>query len=214
MGALLLVRHAPTDASQERRNLGQGSDPPLAAAGVRIARRLGTVLAAEVADLAAGPTRLVTSPARRCLQTAEAIATGLSDPPPTEVARGLIEIDYGRWDGLIPEECAARDPGLRNAWEADPFATRTPGGESGADVAARAFPILFEIQGWLASGPTRCAIVVAHNHVNRLWLSALIGWPMADYRRRLSQDPAGYSLIEFNGVPPLVRRINAKPMEP
>ncbi len=210
---LLLVRHAPTAASQEGRNLGQGSDPPITAAGARLARQLGIALAAEMADLASGPMRLVTSPARRCVETAEAIAVSIHEPPPPEVASDLIEIDYGAWEGLTPDECALRDPELRRAWEADPFATRNPGGESGADVAGRAFPILSEVQEWLALGPTRRAIVVSHNHVNRLWLSALLGWPMADYRRRLSQDPAGYSLIGFDGGVPLVRRLNASPGE-
>ncbi|HLE88962.1 MAG TPA: histidine phosphatase family protein [Candidatus Limnocylindria bacterium] len=47
--------------------------------------------------------------------------------------------------------------------------------KSGADVAARVIPVLAVIQARLADG----AIVVAHNHVNRLWLTALIGWQMA-----------------------------------
>ena len=212
MGSLLLVRHAPTDASHDGRNLGQRSDPPLSPAGLRLAARLGALLAAEVAALPAGALRLMTSPALRCRQTAEAIATSLPDRPPAEVAAGLVEIDYGRWDGLTPDECAALDPGLRSAWEADPFATRTPDGESGADVAARAFPVLIEIRGWLTDDPSRCAIVVAHNHVNRLWLTALSDWPMTDYRRRLTQDAAGYSLVQLDGGVPLLRRLNAGPM--
>lgn len=213
MGNLLLVRHAPTDASQEGRNLGQGSDPPLSAPGLRLAARLGAVLAAEVAALPTDALRLVTSPARRCRETAEAIAASLPAALQAEVVAGLAEIDYGQWEGLTSGECAARDPGLRAAWEADPFATRIPGGESGAAVAARAFPILIQIHGWLAEDPTRCAIVVAHNHVNRLWLTSLLGWPMADYRRRLSQDPAGYSLVGLDGGAPLVRRLNARPID-
>lgn len=212
MGALLLVRHAPTDASQEGRNLGVSSDPPLSHPGARTAARLATVLAAEVAALPIGALRLVTSSALRCRQTAEAIGAELPRPAQAEVAPGLVEIDYGQWDGLTAEQCAARDPELRAAWEVDPYATRAPGGESGADVAARAFPILVEIQGWLEGDPSRAAIVVAHNHVNRLWLTSLLGWPMADYRRRSTQDPAGYSLIDLNGGVPQVRRLNATPM--
>ncbi|MGZ8562782.1 MAG: histidine phosphatase family protein, partial [Candidatus Limnocylindria bacterium] len=64
---------------------------------------------------------------------------------------------------------------------------------------------------WLTDDPARCAVVVAHNHVNRLWLTAVAGWPMVDYRRRLSQDPAGYSIIQFDGGIPLLRRLNAIP---
>lgn len=212
MGSLILVRHAPTQASREGRNLGQASDPPISAPGTRLAARLGTVLALEVAAVQPGALRLVTSPARRCRQTARAIRAALAHPPRAEVAAGLLEIDYGRWEGLTSAEAAARDPDLRAAWEADPFATRTPGGESGADVAARAFPVLSEIRAWLDGEPSRCAIVVAHNHVNRLWLTSVLGWPMSDYRRWLAQDPAGYSLVEFDAGAVLLRRLNAVPM--
>ena len=122
---------------------------------------------------------------------------------------GLIEIDYGAWDGLTPDECLARDPELRRAWLADPYATRCPGGESGADVAARAFPILDRITAWLAADRARCAVVVAHNHVNRVTLARIMGWPMADYRRRVTQDPAGYSIVTYGDETPVVRRVNA-----
>ena len=211
MGALLLVRHAPTDASREGRNLGVSTDPPLSGDGARLAARLATVIAAEVAALPIGPMRLVTSPALRCRQTAGAIGSELPQPAQDEVAPGLIEIDYGEWDGLTADQCMARDPVLRAAWEADPYATRAPAGESGADVAARAFPVLAEVQGWLEQDLARTAVVVAHNHVNRLWLTSLLGWPMADYRRRSTQDPAGYSLVELAGGIPLLRRLNATP---
>lgn len=213
MGRLFLVRHAPTYASQEGRNLGQASDPPLSAAGLRLAQQLGSLLAAEIDAEPITELRLISSPAERCRQTADAIAASLRDAPPIEVDAGLVEIDYGSWEGLTAAETAAADPELRAAWEADPFATSTPGGESGADVAARAFPVLAVIQAWLTDSASRCAIVVAHNHVNRLWLTSLIGWPMADYRRRLSQDPAGYSLIGFDADSPLIRRLNAGPMQ-
>ncbi len=213
MGHLFLVRHAPTAASQEGRNLGQASDPPLSVAGRRRAGRLAEVIAAEVGGLSPSALRVVTSPALRCRQTADAISAVLPGVPKVEPEAGLLEIDYGAWEGLTADECSARDPRLRAAWDADPFATRIPGGESGADVAARAFPILEGIRIWIAGDATRCAVVVAHNHVNRLWLTHLFGWPMADYRRRLAQDPAGYSLIGFDGGVPLVRRLNASPSE-
>jgi probable phosphoglycerate mutase len=122
-----------------------------------------------------------------------------------------MEIDYGAWDGLTAEECRERDPELRAAWEADPFVTRCPDGESGSDVAARAFAAFDPIEAWLAADRARCAIVVAHNHVNRLRLCALFGWPMREYRERLEQDPAGYSLVTFGGEVPVIRRVNAAP---
>jgi broad specificity phosphatase PhoE len=216
VGSLFLARHSVTAASASGRNLGQSSDPPLVPAGAALAVRLGEAIAFELAELPHDDLRLISSPARRCRQTIAAVAEALGVAAQrVEVERGLIEIDYGAWEGLTPDECRARDPELRRAWEADPFSTRCPDGESGADVAARAFPVLDEVEAWLMGDRDRCAIVVAHNHVNRLRLCAHLGWPLAEYRRRIGQDAAAYSLLTFadgeaaDGGSPVVRRLNA-----
>lgn len=212
MGTLILVRHSITDASASGRNLGRRTDPPLAEAGVQLAGALAEALVAELAELPHDELRLLSSPALRCRQTAEPIATAVGiGPEAVEVEPALLEIDYGAWDGLTAEECRARDPELRAAWEADPYATRCPGGESGADVERRSATVLRPVESWLAADRARCAIVVAHNHVNRVRLCSLFGWPMREYRDRLSQDPAGYSLIGFGRATPVVRRMNASP---
>jgi broad specificity phosphatase PhoE len=210
MGSLFLVRHATTTASASGRNLGQRGDPPLADAGLELAERLGATLSAELGELPHREVRLLSSPALRCRQTADAIGAALGiGGTDVEVAAGLIEIDYGAWDGLTAAECEARDPELRAAWQADPFATACPEGESGADVVARAFPILDAVEAWLAHDRARCAIVVSHNHVIRLRLCAILGWPMRAYRDRLSADPGSYSVVTFGRSTPVVRRVNA-----
>ena len=212
MGSLILVRHSTTADSVAGRNLGRNEDPPLAPDGVARAVRLADTLTSELAELPHDELRMLSSPARRCRQTAMPIAAALGmQGRDVELDERLMEIDYGAWDGLTAEECRARDPELRAAWEADPYATRCPGGESGADVALRAFAILEPLEAWLAEDRARCAIVVAHNHVNRLRLCALLGWPMREYRDRLVQDPAGYSLIGLGGDTPVIRRVNAAP---
>lgn len=156
--------------------------------------------------------RLVSSPARRCRQTAEAIAPHLGlAAEAIELLPGLVEIDYGAWDGLTADECRLRDPELRAAWEADPFGTRCPDGESGEDVARRAFAALDPVEAWLADDRSRAAVAVAHNHVLRLRLCDLFGWPMREYRQRLVTDPGGYSLVGFGGDAPVIRRVNAAP---
>jgi probable phosphoglycerate mutase len=212
MGSLILVRHSITAASAAGRNLGRRMDPPLADAGVELAERLGTALSAELTELPHDELRLVTSPALRCHQTAAAIGAAVEVPEADhQVEPGLLEIDYGAWDGLTAAECRARDPEVRAAWEADPYLTRCPDGESGEDVARRSGAVLGPIEAWLADDRARCAIVVAHNHVNRVRLCALFGWPMQQYRDRVIQDPAGYSLIGFGGSTPVIRRVNAAP---
>jgi probable phosphoglycerate mutase len=212
MGTLALARHATTLAAATGRNLGRRSDAELTPEGEGLAVRLGIALREELTELPHDEVRMVSSPARRCRQTAAAVADALGVPAEgLEIADGLWEIDYGAWDGLTPEECQERDPELRARWEEDPFTVRCPGGESGSDVAARAFAALEPVEAWLAEDRGRCAIVVAHNHVNRLRLCALFGWPMRDYRRRVSQDPGAYSLIGFGGSVPVIRRVNAAP---
>lgn len=211
MGTLILARHSSTDASAAGRNLGQRTDPPLSADGRALAQRLGSTLRAELDELPHDEVRLLSSPALRCLQTCAAVSAALGQPGDPEVHVGLLELDYGDWDGLTADECRARDPEARAAWEADPFATRCPGGESGADVLARATTGLAPVEAWLAADRARCAIVIAHNHVNRVRLCALFGWPMREYRDRLSQDPAGYSIVGIGHALPIVRRVNAAP---
>jgi phosphoserine phosphatase len=211
MGTLILARHSTTEASAAGRNLGQRTDPPLTEAGSDLAARLGAALRAELAELPHDGVRLFSSPALRSRQTAAAVADGVGVTDAVEVHDALLEIDYGAWDGLTADECRARDPELRSAWEADPFLTRCPEGESGQDVLRRASAVLDPLEAWLAADRARCAIVVAHNHVNRVRLCSLFGWPMREYRDRLSQDPAGYSMVGLGNGTPVVRRVNAAP---
>jgi broad specificity phosphatase PhoE len=212
MGTLFLVRHATTAASQSGVNLGQRTDAPLVEAGRALAARTGAAIRAELDALGAGELRMLTSPARRCRETARllarALARGELEP---EAHDGLWEIDYGAWEGLTAEECRQRDPELRARWEADPHATRTPGGESGSDVASRAFAALAPLEDWLAGDRAAAALVVTHNHVVRLRIAAQLGIRMADYRRRVEASPGGYSMITFAPARATVRRLNVLP---
>jgi len=214
MGHLLLVRHSTTEASASGRNLGQGSDPSLTHEGEQLAALLGTRLEQELAELPIADLRLVTSPAKRCRETLAQLVVAIGADGAdrdVEVDPRLLEIDYGAWEGLTADECWARDPELRSAWERDPFVTRTPDGESGRDVAARAFPAFDALEEWLAENLARGVLVVGHNHVNRLRLTAMLGWPMSSYRSRVSQDPAGYSIIGVRAGERIVRRLNVRP---
>ena len=213
MGSIVLVRHATTTASQAGTNLGQRRDPGLTADGLLLAERLGRAITLELAELDQTELRLISSPARRCLETADGILLALPSGarPEVQVEAGLREIDYGTWEGLSEEECRRRDPELRAAWEADPFATAAPGGESGGDVAARAFPVLQTIEDWLAADRSSAAVVVSHNHVLRLRLAALIGFAMADYRRRLVVEPGSYSIVTIASARRTIRRVGVLP---
>jgi broad specificity phosphatase PhoE len=214
MGSLFLVRHATTEASQAGVNLGKRTDAPLTPDGRRLAEQTGRSIAAELDGLPRGEISVVSSPAQRCRQTAEAIGGVLGvDTASIRVDDRLWEIDYGEWEGLSEAECRRRDPDLRRSWETNPYATATPGGESGAEVARRAFAAMAPIEDSLASDRGRVAVVVTHNHVVRLRLTALLGMPMSEYRRRIRADPGAYSLVTFSADGASIRRVNAQPAE-
>ena len=90
------------------------------------------------------------SPARRCRETIAPVAEMLGiATAAVAIEPGLLEIDYGAWDGLTPTSASPAILRCDAAWLADPFVTRCPGGECGADVAARAFPVIDALTAWL-----------------------------------------------------------------
>ena len=127
--SIWLIRHAPT-AWTGRRWCGR-ADPPLSAAGRRAAADLARDLGAELP----GDTVVFTSPARSARATAEAVAS----PASLElvVADELLEVDVGRVEGLDWGELSTREPATADAIvRGGPI--DWPGGESVADVEARA----------------------------------------------------------------------------
>ena len=163
---IFLLRHGAIDNPLPRRFLGR-TDLPLNADGVRQARDLGRWLGAI------SFRRVCASPLSRAVETAALV----SGRPAAAIERidALVEIDLGAWEGLSLADVQARFPG---AWEQrgqDLAAYRTPGGESFAQVSARACPALADLARD-TSGPL---LVVAHMGVNRAVLSRLLGRPLA-----------------------------------
>ncbi|MFC0313877.1 histidine phosphatase family protein [Gordonia phosphorivorans] len=125
---ITLLRHGQTPLSVDRRYSGHG-DPELIELGraqaAAAARRLGSRGEIDV---------IVSSPLARARATAQAVAdvVGL----PVHVHDGLIETDFGAWEGLTFREAAERDPQLHRQWLGD-LEVAPPGGESFAQVGAR-----------------------------------------------------------------------------
>lgn len=90
----------------------------------------------EVARLAGAlpaVTRIVTSPLSRCRRLAEALAAARGQP--VAVEEELIEMDFGRWEAT-PWDAIPRAE--LDAWAADFSGANPHGGETVADLAARA----------------------------------------------------------------------------
>ncbi len=180
----LLLRHGQTELSVERRYSGRGN-PPLTALGREQAARAAKMLAAK-GDIAA----VISSPLGRAQETAEAAASALGVP--MQVCDGLIETDFGDWEGLTFAEAVERDPQLHSAWLGDP-SLPAPGGESFDQVRERVEAARRDL---VALYPGANLVVVSHVTPIKTLLQLALGvGPSLLYRLHL--DLASLSIAEF-----------------
>ncbi len=171
---LLLLRHGQTELSVQRRYSGHG-DPELTALGHAQAAGAAARLA-HVLDIAA----VLSSPLRRARQTASAVAdaTGAALLP----VDGLIETDFGAWEGLTFGEARERDPDLHAAWLGSEDVP-PPGGESFADVARRVEEVRLAVAEQYAGATV---VLVSHvTPIKMLLRAALLAGPSVLYRLHL-----------------------------
>lgn len=193
---LILLRHGQTPLSVERRYSGRGN-PDLTDEGRRQARAAAARVVREE-----GIAAIVTSPLRRARSTAEEVAvlTGIDvvEHP------GLIENDFGDWEGLTFTEASQRDPDLHRAWLSD-ITVPAPGGESFAQVAERISRTKAEL---LQRYPGQTVVLVSHvTPIKTLLQDALGVGPELLFRLHL--DLASVSIAEyFDDGGSVVRLVN------
>ncbi|WP_405524844.1 bifunctional RNase H/acid phosphatase [Streptomyces canus] len=134
MGApatFVLLRHGETPLTPQKRFSGSGgTDPALSEIGREQAERAAEALAGRGTI-----QHILASPLTRTRQTAAAVAERLGIE--VTVEDGLIETDFGAWEGLTFGEVRERYPDDLNTWLSDPEAEPTGGGESFAATATR-----------------------------------------------------------------------------
>ncbi len=197
---IVLVRHGETPWNAEGRYQGR-RDIPLSPIGEAQARALGRRLADAAID------RAVASPLIRARHTAE-LALGPDRSGSLELDPGFAEIGHGDWEGLLASEIHQRDPARLAAWRSDPVSVQMPGpgGESLAEVMARAWPAFERACAGLTASQT--LLVVAHDAVNRLLLCRVLGLSLARLWS-FRQAPTTLNLLEGPSVDALeVVRLN------
>ncbi len=182
---LLLLRHGQTELSVGRRYSGHG-DPELTALGHAQAAGAAVRLGRIASEIAA----IVSSPLRRARQTAATVAEATNAP--LEVHEGLIETDFGAWEGLTFGEARQRDPELHALWLGSQDVA-PPGGESFAEVAQR---LEAERDAILAAYPGQTVVLVSHvTPIKMLLRDALGAGPEILYRVHL--DLASLSEVAY-----------------
>ncbi|MEJ2559691.1 MAG: histidine phosphatase family protein [Anaerolineae bacterium] len=164
MTTILLIRHGQTAWNRAGRFRGQ-VDLPLDDWGLKQAEAVGRRVPSGWR-----PAAIYASSLQRTLQTAAAVARtcGLR----TTIHDGLLDIDYGVFAGLTPEEAASQYPELACAWRQAPDTVHFPDGESLSEVRVRAEAAMEEMA---AHHPDQTVVAVTHVVVCRLLLCSLLG---------------------------------------
>lgn len=184
MTRIVLVRHGQTAWNREVRFRGR-ADIELDEFGLKQAEATGRYLAARWPVVAVYASRM-----RRAMQTAEAIARAhrLTARP----LAGLLDIGFGEWQGLSPDEVSQRDPDLLHAWQQAPHTVQFPGGERLDVVQSRVVTALGEV---IARHAGQTVALVSHTVVNRVLLCAVLGLGNEHFWR-LQQDTCAVNVFD------------------
>jgi broad specificity phosphatase PhoE len=158
-----MVRHGETDWNVALRYQGHGP-VPLNAHGREQARRTGARLRPR--KIAA----LYASDIARAWETAQIIGDCIGLAP--QALPDLREVDVGQWQGLTPAELDERFPQHMREYRRDPANTVRMGGESYAQLQARAMVALHTIQE--RHYEDGMVVAVAHGGTIRAILCALL----------------------------------------
>jgi probable phosphomutase (TIGR03848 family) len=197
MGTVLLLRHGRTASNTAGGLAGRspvGLDEVGTAQAVQVGVRLRQVPLAAV----------VTSPLPRCRQT---VSTALPEAQ-VSVDDRLIECGYGDWQGRSLKELA-EDP-LWPVVQHHPSAARFPGtgGESLAEMAARAVAAVREWDAAVTAEHGEHAVWLAcsHGDVIKAIVADALGLHL-DLFQRLVIDPASVSVVRYTPTRPFLLRM-------
>jgi broad specificity phosphatase PhoE len=144
-------------------------------------------------------TEVYVSPMKRAIATAQPLcdALGLS----MQIREGLREISYGLWEDQELETVRQTYDKDYLSWQTDPAWNPPTGGETAIQIAARALPIITEIESKYKSGNV---LVVSHKATIRIILCSLLGIDVGRYRDRINAPAASVSIIKFVAYGPML----------
>jgi probable phosphoglycerate mutase len=153
---IFLVRHGETAWSLSGRHTGR-TDLPLTGQGEQDARVLGE----KLRDVAF--SRVLASPRQRAQRTCELAGLGRT----VEIEPDLAEWDYGDYEGRSSAEILQASP------EWNIFNDGCPGGETSAQVSARADRLIGRLRGLDGN-----IALFTHGHFGRVLGVRWVGWPV------------------------------------
>ncbi len=176
MKRLVLLRHGETEWSARGRHTSR-TDVPLTDRGRTLAGTLGR----RLEDLGLAPTRCLSSPRVRAVETAK--LAGLSEILSTDDR--LRELDYGEYEGRTTVDIRSERP----TWNL--FRDACPGGETLAEAGARADDLLASLSPEEGTGDVA---LVGHGHFSRILAARYLDLD-AEWARCLGLGTASISVL-------------------
>ena len=183
MTRIILVRHGQTEWNKVERIRGQ-VDIALNKTGLAQAEATSARLAEKWT-----PVAVYSSPLTRAMQTAEGIARRFGYA--VQVAPGFIDINFGQWQGLSPQQVHERWPEMARAWLTMPHTVTFPEGENLQQVQERSMSALHNL---IELHPKQDVVVVAHTVVNRVVLCAVLGLDNS-HHWNIGQEPCALNVF-------------------
>lgn len=187
MTEIKLVRHGETEWNVSEVFRGR-TDIELSETGMKQAELLAEFLSNVKIDA------IYSSPLKRAVKTAETIASYHNLD--IEINHGLIDFDYGQWQGLSLKKVKIKYPELYAEWTSHPDQVIIPGGESLQDVRQRVTGLIDEIIAKYSG----TVILVSHRVVNKVLICTLLGLDNSHFWN-IKQDTCGITtFIHENGL--------------
>ncbi len=145
---------------------------------------------------------IYSSPLKRAIQTAEPIARQLKLT--VQPLEGLIDIDFGGFQGLSAEEARKKDSKLLTMWVEQPYLAQFPNGENLEIVRQR---VLAAVDELAAKHKEQTVILVSHTVVCRVVMCAMLGLDNSHFWQ-VRQDVNAINIFEMRDGAPLVTLVN------
>ena len=183
MTEIILVRHGETEWNVGEIFRGR-IDIELNETGIKQAELLAKYLSKIKIDA------IYASPLKRALRTAEIIAG--YHKLDADIVPGLIDFNYGQWQGLSHQEVKDKYKELYTAWINRPDQVKMPAGENLDDVSKRAMDVVTDI----ITRYKRTVVLVSHRVVNKVLICALLGLDGSHFWN-IKQDTGGITTFTY-----------------
>ena len=184
MTSVYLVRHGETAWNKEEIFRGR-TDISLNEIGFREAELVGDYLKGKDIHV------IYSSPLSRAMETARSIAQVFNLK--VQPLEGIIDMSFGKWEGVSLKEVQTRDGELYRQWREEPHLITLPGGESLDEVRVRAMAALEEV---IRYHKGMNIVLVSHRVINKVIICGILGIGNSHFWQ-IGQGTAAVNLIQY-----------------